>query len=85
MNIVKSVHGSYNEVNRNIQILEKEGIINSYRMGYSRIISLNTKNPLTINVIKAIILLDDIIVYEYLFRKNPVKKSNENFSSCTNL
>lgn len=62
MKLVSSVGSTYNELNRNLSILEKEGIIiNEYRMkvrhGKVRVIRLNKDNPKTavlLNVIKTL-------------------------------
>jgi predicted transcriptional regulator len=52
MRLVSKTNSTYNEINRNLQILEKEGIItNTYpiktRHGKVRIIRLNKENPKT--------------------------------------
>lgn len=62
MKLVSSVGSTYNKLNRNLSILEKEGIIiNEYRVkvrhGKVRVISLNKDNPKTavlLNVIKTL-------------------------------
>ena len=62
MKLVSSVGSTYNELNRNLSILEKEGlIINEYRVkvrhGKVRVIRLNKDNPKTavlLNVIKTL-------------------------------
>jgi predicted transcriptional regulator len=63
MKLVTSVGSTYNEVNRNLLILEKEGIIiNEYpvkvRHGKVRIIRLNRENPKTQLLLAALKTLD---------------------------
>ena len=48
MNLVKTVNSTWNEVNRNLCILEKEGIIIQQRIRHKRIINLNLENRNTI-------------------------------------
>jgi predicted transcriptional regulator len=63
MKLVSSVGSTYNELNRNLGILEKEGIIiNDYRVkvrrGKVRVIRLNRDNPRTEVLLKALKTLD---------------------------
>ncbi len=63
MKLVSSVGSTYNELNRNLLILEKEGIIiNEYpvkiRHGKVRIIRLNRENPKTKLLLAALKTLD---------------------------
>jgi predicted transcriptional regulator len=64
MRLVSRVNSTYNELNRNLGILEKEGIItNDYRVkvrhGKIRGIRLNRANPKTAILIKALETLDE--------------------------
>lgn len=59
MKLVEAVGSTYNEVNRNLEILEKEGIItNDYRVkvrhGKVRVIWLNRDNPKTKILLQAL-------------------------------
>jgi hypothetical protein len=63
MKLVSSVGSTYNEVNRNLELLEKEGIIiNSYpvkvRKGRVRVIRLNKENPKTVLLLKVLKALE---------------------------
>jgi arsenate reductase-like glutaredoxin family protein len=63
MKLVSSTGSTYNELNRNLSILEKEGlIINEYpqrvRRGKVRIIRLNKENPKTQVLLKVLKTLD---------------------------
>jgi hypothetical protein len=51
MGLVRKINSTYNEVNRNLIILEKEGIVTNIRCGRMRVIKLNRENP------KAVLLL----------------------------
>ena len=67
MKLANSVGTTYNELNRNLLILEKEGIIiNEYRVkvrrGKVRILRLNKENPKTEVLISALKMLDQEII-----------------------
>ena len=47
MDLVRKVNSTYCQVNRNVQILEQEGIVKSHKIGRLRIIKLNNNNPKT--------------------------------------
>lgn len=57
MNLVRKVNSTYMLVNRNVQILEREGIVNSNYHGRMRIITLNSDDPKTILLLTALKLL----------------------------
>jgi len=57
-NLVRIINSTYNQVNRNLQILEKEGIIKTQHYGHIRIIELNAENPKTQALLKALQILD---------------------------
>lgn len=56
--LVRMINSTYNQVNRNLAILENEKIIKTERLGYLRIIQLNLENPKTLTLLKALELLD---------------------------
>lgn len=63
MRLVSAVGSTYNELNRNLEILEKEGIIiNEYlvkvRHGKVRVIRLNKENPKTQVLLRVLKALD---------------------------
>ena len=47
MRLVRKVNSTYSQVNPNLQILEREGIVIEERLGHKRIIRLNRDNPKT--------------------------------------
>ena len=57
MGLVRNINGTYNEVNRNLKILEKEEIITDQHVGRRRVIGLNRENPKTTILLKALKLL----------------------------
>ena len=59
MGLVRKINSTYNEVNRNLIILEKEGIVTNIRCGRMRVIKLNRENPKTKVLLKALKTLDD--------------------------
>ncbi|HDQ06151.1 MAG TPA: hypothetical protein ENN36_05455 [Candidatus Bathyarchaeota archaeon] len=57
MDLVRKANSTYSQVNRNVQILEKEGIVSSNYYGRMRIIRLNSDNPKTVAILKALTIL----------------------------
>ena len=57
MRLIVGVNGKYPQVNSELQILQKEGIITDKRVGRMRIISLNKENPKTGVLLQALKLL----------------------------
>jgi len=57
-NLVRIINSTYNEVDRNLRILEQEDIIKTDRIGRARIIGLNFENPRTTALLKALEMLD---------------------------
>jgi len=57
MDLVRKVNSTYGEVNRNVQILQQEGIVSSRYHGRMRIIKLNSDNPNTATLLEALKLL----------------------------
>ena len=58
-NLVRVINSNYNQVNRNLQILEKEGIIKIQNYGHIKMIELYTENPKTQALLKALHILTD--------------------------
>jgi predicted transcriptional regulator len=48
MRLVRIVNSTYNEVDRNLRILEREGIVTQRYARHKRVISLNFKNERTL-------------------------------------
>ena len=57
MDLVRMVNSTYGQVNRNLQILEQEGIVNTLYYCRLRIIKLNRGNPKTVTLLKVLGLL----------------------------
>jgi DNA-binding MarR family transcriptional regulator len=57
-NLVRTINSTYNQVDRNLRILEQENIIRTTRIGNARIIRLNFENPKTGSLLRALQLLD---------------------------
>ena len=47
MRLVRKINSTYNEINRNFKILEKEGIVSDQYVGRMRVIKLIHENPRT--------------------------------------
>lgn len=47
MGLARNINSNYIEVNRNVKILEKAGVVVEQRVGRMRIIRLNSENPKT--------------------------------------
>jgi len=60
MDLVRKARSTYNQVQSDLRILEKEDIIIEERRGRLRMISLNRENPKTDLVLKALKLLNDL-------------------------
>lgn len=56
--LVRMINSTYNQVNRNLEILENEKIIKTERLGHLRIVELKIENPKTLALLKALELLD---------------------------
>lgn len=52
MKLVRTVNSTYNEVDRNLRILEREGVLTQRYAGRKRIIRLNFKNEKTLVLTK---------------------------------
>lgn len=57
--LIRTLNSTYNEVNRNVQILENEGVIKLTRLGRLKIIELERTNPKTEKLIKSLRILAD--------------------------
>lgn len=58
MELVRKVNSTYSQVNPNLQMLEKEGIIVDKHFGRMRIIRLNKENPKTAVLLYALRILE---------------------------
>ncbi len=57
-NLVRIINSTYNQVNRNLLILEKEGIIKTIHFGRARMLQVNIENPKTQALLKALNILN---------------------------
>jgi predicted transcriptional regulator len=55
--LVRTINSTYNQVNRNVQVLENEGIVKTTRTGQMRMIQLHLENPKTQMLLKSLRLL----------------------------
>jgi DNA-binding transcriptional ArsR family regulator len=55
--LVRRINSTYGQVNRNLQILEGEGIVSTQYYGRLRMIKLNRENPKTVTLLKILRLL----------------------------
>jgi len=58
MELVRKVNSTYNQVNLNLHVLQKEGIIFDEHFGRMRVISLNKDNPKTTLLLQALSILE---------------------------
>jgi DNA-binding transcriptional ArsR family regulator len=54
MGLVRRTNSTYNEVNRNLTILKKEGIISDTRCGRMRLLKLDRENSKTILLLQVL-------------------------------
>jgi DNA-binding transcriptional ArsR family regulator len=85
MKLVRIVNSTYNEVNRNLQILENEGSITQGYIGRKRIIRLNLKNNKTLILLKILKILEDSVDPKQLRRnlKRLLENGNGNCNCIT--
>lgn len=57
-NLVRVINSTYNQVNRNLEILEEEKIVRVRRFGHMKMIELARENPRTQTLLKALNILD---------------------------
>jgi DeoR/GlpR family transcriptional regulator of sugar metabolism len=57
MDLVRRVNSTYGQVNRNLQILEREGIVNIQYYGRLKMVKLNRENPKTVTLQKVLKML----------------------------
>jgi predicted transcriptional regulator len=58
MELVRKINSTYNQVNLNLQVLQKEGIIFDEHFGRMRVIRLNRENPKTTLLLQALKILE---------------------------
>jgi len=78
--LLRMTNGTYNQVNRNLLILEAEGVIRTRRLGHLRIIELQSNDPKTVALLKALELLERHNSNEALIRQDNVSHKNREFA-----
>jgi predicted transcriptional regulator len=58
MKLVRKVNSTYNQVNLNLRILRREGIVFDERFGRMRVIKLNRENLRTVRLLQALKILE---------------------------
>lgn len=69
MKLVRAVNSTYNEVDRNLLILEDEGLVIQRYVGRRRIVSLNFKNEKTLVLLKILKIIEGSSDLKQLRRK----------------
>jgi len=69
MRLVRTVNSTYNEVDRNLHILEDERLVAQLYLGHNRIVRLNFEKEKTMVVLKIMELLNNSIEFQQLQRK----------------
>lgn len=82
MKLVRTVNGTFNEVDRNLRILEGEGIVTQRYAGRKRFIRLNFKNERTLVLLKLLKIRENSVDLKQ-FRRN-LKRLLENNKEMTN-
>jgi hypothetical protein len=59
MELVRKVNSTYNQVNSNLNILEKEGVVFDEHFGRMRVIRLNKENSRTKLLLQALKMLEN--------------------------
>lgn len=80
MKLVRTVNSTYNEVDRNLRILEREGIITQRYVGRKRFVRLNFKNEKTLVSLKILKILEGSVDLKQLRRslKHLMENNKEN-------
>ena len=76
MKLVRTVNSTYNEVDRNLHILQREGFVTQRYAGRKRIIRLNLKNQKTLVLLKLLKIRENFVDLKQ-FRRN-LKRLLEN-------
>jgi hypothetical protein len=76
---VRIINSTYNEVDRNLRILEREGLVNQRRIGHKRIVRLNLKNKNTLVILEILKLLKGSVDLKQLCKSlRHLKEDEEN-------
>jgi hypothetical protein len=80
MELVRIVNSTYNEVDRNLRILEREGLLTQQHIGHNRIICLNFKTEKTLVLLKLLKIRENSVDLKQLSRnlKRIMENTKEN-------
>jgi DNA-binding transcriptional ArsR family regulator len=80
MKLVRIVNSTYNEVDRNLHILEGEGLVTQRYVGRKRVVHLNFKNEKTLVSLKILKILERSVDLKQLRRslKRIMENTKEN-------
>jgi predicted transcriptional regulator len=80
MKLVRTVNSTYNEVDLNLRILEREGIVTQRHSDRKRIIHLNFKNEKTLVLLKLLKIRENSVDLKHLRRnlKRLLENTKEN-------
>jgi DNA-binding transcriptional ArsR family regulator len=82
MKLVRIINSTYNEVDRNLRILEREGLVNQCRIGRKRIIRLNLKNEKTRITLEILKLLNGSVDLKQFRNRLRHLAENEENRNC---
>jgi DNA-binding transcriptional ArsR family regulator len=87
MKLVRIVNSTYNEVDRNLRILEREGIVTQRYVGRKRVVRLNSKNEKTLVSLKILKILEGSVDLKQLRSslKRLMEDINENGNCLQDL
>lgn len=80
MKLVRIVNSTYNEVDRNLRILESEGVLTQRYVGCNRIIRLKIRNERTLILLKLLKIRENSVDLKQFRRdlKRLLKNAKEN-------
>jgi DNA-binding transcriptional ArsR family regulator len=87
MKLVRMVNSTYNEVDRNLRILEREGLVTQRYAGRKRIVRLNFKNEKTLVSLKILKILENSVDLKQFRRslKRLMENTKENGNCLQDL
>ena len=81
MELVRKVNSTYNEVDRNLRILEREAIITQRHAGHKRKIRLNLENERTLVLLKLLKIRENSVNLKHLRKSLKGVMENNNTSA----
>ncbi len=80
MKLVRTVNSTYNEVDCNLHILEREGIVTQRHAGHKRTIRLNPQNERTLVLLKLLKIRENSVNLNHLRKSLKGVMENNNTS-----